>query len=348
MIGVAITNICNLKCSYCFAQHVTKEEHKIFMDPQTYKNVLEFIKADPNFDGCVGICGGEPTVNPYFGEILKIVINDPFIQHIMVYTNGINADKYIDLLTNPKIGMLINLNPPSEIGEYNYNRIDKFLEESQKRFSLKLKSVSDYFSLGINISSNDFDYQYAIDLCKKYKMHNLRASITTKIDDPQLEILDYFKSRKDSFLKFVKDCDKADIVPGRDCNPISRCCWNEEELAYLEDFDKRHNLENTQRWSEYSTCDRPVVTILPDLTSINCFALDGISKKKITEFKHAGELQNYYINFINAYNRSSYTNKECKECAHRLNGDCGMGCPAMRVEQIKKFIKLENNLLDEE
>lgn len=330
-ISIALTNACNLKCKYCFAQNITKENH-LFLKPDEYKTLLDFVLTATKD---IGIAGGEPTINPWFREIIELTLNDSRVNSVTFFSNGINAEKYIDLFLHEKSHVLLNVNSDEDIGSENFKKIDSFLENIYP--NLPKEKIADKVVLGLNLYDNDLDYSFIFPLLKKYSMRNLRVSITTKIDAPELEILDYFKERKDYLFRFLQDCVKNGIYPHPDCNIMPICLWTKDEIDYLH----RHGLHP---FVANSICSTPVITLLPDKTAVNCFALDSISKVPLYKFKDAYELINYYNIHINSYIFSSYTNEKCKKCRDRINGLCSMGCPSMRLKSIKQFMDLENNL----
>src|ERR1700712_2031170 len=83
---VEVTDRCNLSCPTCYAmssphygRHRTVEE---------VERMLDIIVANEGTPDVVQISGGEPTIHPYFFEILDIAKRKP-IKHLMVNTNGI-------------------------------------------------------------------------------------------------------------------------------------------------------------------------------------------------------------------------------------------------------------------
>lgn len=68
MPNIAITNYCNLKCPYCFADDMIHES-KNNMTLENYIKLLHYL-TEYNNEQHVGIIGGEPTLHPQFKEIL--------------------------------------------------------------------------------------------------------------------------------------------------------------------------------------------------------------------------------------------------------------------------------------
>ena len=113
MANIFLTRKCNLNCSYCFAdEFVNKANEEITID--NFKTALQFIKTHK--DEKVGLIGGEPTLHSAFAEILDILNSDDDITSYVIFTNGIELDKFIDRITNEKVGLLINCNSPENIG----------------------------------------------------------------------------------------------------------------------------------------------------------------------------------------------------------------------------------------
>ena len=72
MPNIAITNYCNLKCPYCFANDMINEQKKN-IELNNYIKLLHYLTEYNNIKE-IGIIGGEPTLHPFFKEILIIII----------------------------------------------------------------------------------------------------------------------------------------------------------------------------------------------------------------------------------------------------------------------------------
>ena len=120
MANIFLTKKCNLKCPYCFAdEFVNKDNQEISIE--NFKKALNFIKTNPLER--IGLIGGEPTIYSNFHEILQIINNDKEINQVIVYTNGIEIDKYIESLENEKFNLLINCNCEKDIGKTNFDKL---------------------------------------------------------------------------------------------------------------------------------------------------------------------------------------------------------------------------------
>ena len=105
MANIMITDVCNLHCPYCFAnEFVNHARNDIEVD--NFKKALEFILTNPTER--VGLIGGEPTTHPNFKELLKILVEDKRVTNVVLFTNGVFMEPYIEILTNPKFHILVN------------------------------------------------------------------------------------------------------------------------------------------------------------------------------------------------------------------------------------------------
>lgn len=126
MANVMMTDVCNLRCPYCFAnEFVNKNKNEISED--AFDKAVEFIIGDGTHN-TVGLIGGEPTVHSQFEYLMRKLIKDERIEGIMLYTNGILIDRFWDVICHPKIHLLINCNSPKDIGEKQYASLLKNLD----------------------------------------------------------------------------------------------------------------------------------------------------------------------------------------------------------------------------
>lgn len=117
MANIIITQRCNLKCTYCFAnEFVNKMNTDISM--QNLKIALDFILTDEN--EVIGLIGGEPTMHKNFADIFNIIISDERITRCVIFTNGTNIKKFENLFVHPKFHFIINCNSPQMMGEKMY------------------------------------------------------------------------------------------------------------------------------------------------------------------------------------------------------------------------------------
>lgn len=153
---LTLTRHCNLKCKWCYSKHKENE----YMELEFAKQVID--KFCSNGGKRIVLIGGEPTVYPYFGEIIEYIF--PYRISIGIASNGIcfSKQKYLNLLID-KIEMIhINLSL-KEVSNLGYqietgngkfydvvNAIDSFNEghiDYIVSYVLMKQSLSTLFSL---------------------------------------------------------------------------------------------------------------------------------------------------------------------------------------------------------
>lgn len=89
---ISLTNMCNLKCTYCSQGELDKEHIGV----DFYKNLIDALES-------VGIekirfTGGEPLLNKNIVTLIKYASSKKGIKDIAITTNGVLFHKYIDEL----------------------------------------------------------------------------------------------------------------------------------------------------------------------------------------------------------------------------------------------------------
>ena len=342
MANIMLTDICNLKCPYCFAnEFVNKDKNEISFD--NYIKAKEFILKDGTKG--FGLIGGEPTLHSHFKDILVDIINDNRIESVILYTNGLVCDQYLDELSHWKFKYLINLNSAEDIGMIQYQKVCQNLETM-----INDKYLLDRMTLGINFYKPNQDYGYIIELLKKFHFKKVRMSISV----PNMEVLKnknahvYFLTMKETIKTFFKDCLDNDIIPFYDCNKMPSCLITQEETNMFQKTLSKYHLEslyfNNSIITDTVEC-HPVVDIRQDLTAVRCFGLSDVSKVCIEDFDNLTELRNYYLNEFDAYAYSTSYTKKCVDCQKRKILKCTGGCLAFKINDIEKLKSVHYQLM---
>ena len=327
MANIMLTYRCNLHCSYCFAnEFVNKENTDITV--RNFRKAVDFLTRSGKTN--IGLIGGEPTLHPVFQLLMEMLIADPKVSGITLYTNGLLLDRYIPQVTQPKVRMLVNCNSPLVIGEKAYAAMQKNLDTLFWQHYMK-----DRIHLGINLYSDDMDYSYIMDLLQRYKVHRLRISVTVPDFSTcgEIDVLDYFKQRKPFLLKFFRDMDSIQVLPYYDCNHPPYCIWTDEEKQWLEAYTARYPDWSTNLAGHHSQCI-PAVDILPNLQAVRCFGMSDYVKVPIDDFHNIRDLTSYFLNEIDANAYSLSACGECKNCYERKVRLCAAGCIGFKASRI--------------
>lgn len=337
-----LTDVCNLACPYCFAnEFVNKDKNEI--SEEAFHKAVDFILGDGTHK-TIGLIGGEPTIHSKFDIFIRKLINDERVNSIVIYTNGIRIDDYWDIITHPKVHLLINCNPPEDIGEKQFEKLSQNLDRL-----LIDKEFKSNVTLGINMYNPSFNYEYILNFLIKYKFDHVRVSITvpnlenTRNRDAHL----YFQKIKQRMFDFFDVLLKNQIVPNFDCNKIPSCLIEEFELErfsqYLKDEMFAKKIRKSNIMNKKVQC-MPVIDIRQDLTAVRCFGLSEVTKQNIADYKTISELESHYIRTIDAFSYNTTYSEKCIDCGLRDTMQCNGGCLAFKIDKIVKM----NKYVDEE
>ncbi len=332
MANIMMTDVCNLRCPYCFAnEFVNKDTNAI--SEENFDKAVDFIVGDGSHSS-VGLIGGEPTIHPDFEKFLRKLIRDDRVKTVVVYTNGIRIHEYWDVICHPKVRLLINCNSPKDIGEKNYARLCENLE-----YLIETRMFRKNITLGINMYGPDFPYQYILDLLKKYELHHVRVSITVpNLDDERnADAHVYFEKIKPRMFAFFHELFQNEIIPNYDCNKLPSCLVSEEDVAefrpYGENAFIHKHIDDSNMNDKIVKCS-PVIDIRQDLTAVRCFGLSECTKQNINDFSGIQELENYYRRTIDAYACNTVYSEKCIDCHMREVKKCNGGCLAFKIKDI--------------
>ena len=338
MANLVINTYCNLKCPYCFAEDEKQTYVNQEMTEENFKKAVNWITKT---DDRVGIIGGEPTLHSKFGDYMMYLINNPKVNTIMLYTNGTHMEKYLTLLSNHKVRLLVNLNHPEVVG--GEKKLNKILDNIEKLIALKKDNdiEESQLSIGLNLYKPGQDYQFFIDALKRFDMHTCRMSVSIEniANMREYDPMDYFKKMKDTLVNFLWDLIKIDCITREDCNFIPKCLFEEQELdtinAELHRVARKHNICP----SEAEICVQSCVNgfapldIHPDLTASKCFGCSEYDKQNIHDHCDWQHLNNYFRKSITDFSRIIPFSKVCTtEC--KYYSECYAGCMKYKLNKI--------------
>ena len=331
MANIMVNETCNLRCPYCFAEEFVNKSQKEMTLPD-FRKALDFVLSDES-NAQVGIIGGEPLLYTHINEAMRIALDDPRTELVMIFTNAVDLDRLeTDILESPKFRMLVNCNSPEDMGAKAFEK----MRENLLRFKYE-HSGDGRFRLSVNIYKPDFNYSYVIPLVREMEFDVIRLSISVpqKGDLKGKKPLDYFREMKPVAIKFIGDMIRCGVITGFDCNFIPGCVFTEEEIDGLTGAKEVLRSGLADRYSrmfwervifcEYNNCS-PVIDVLPDLKAIRCFGLSEHTKRDIRDFRDIGELGMHYINTIDRPAIGIWTQDECADCYIRETGGCSCGC----------------------
>ncbi|MCX6111893.1 MAG: radical SAM/SPASM domain-containing protein [Proteobacteria bacterium] len=119
-VYLEISNICNLRCSFC---PTVKREKKFIFLPDFKKIITQ---VAPLTEVISLHLMGEPLTHPNFSDILKAC--EPFGTKIQITTNGIEINKFKDLILNSKAIKQVNFSIQCFKDNFPNKDLDNYLQ----------------------------------------------------------------------------------------------------------------------------------------------------------------------------------------------------------------------------
>ena len=313
MANIGITNYCNLKCPYCFAEDFKADEPRN-MSLDEFKEGLNFIQGyEP-----VKILGGEPTLHPQFKNILSETFKHCLVynSHCTIFTNGANLKQYLPLIDQYSFFMsvLINCNSPQYQSIKDYNNLLNLID-----YIYTNEKYRTFTELGCTIHLLCKNYDFLWDILKKYNIKLLRISVASPggvYTNNRNSKDEYYQELKTMFLDFTKVAEQNNVMLSFDCNQIPRCYFTADELEFIDKNSENHRPE----WCE------PTIDILMDHQVIPCFG--NYHPTDYTEFDDTYELRRYFTFKTNYDATVQNDDGKCASCKQFKHFQCQGGCLA--------------------
>ena len=298
MPNIILTEYCNLKCPYCFANQMIESSEKNNITMTQLDNILNWLLLDLQNEPChIGLLGGEPTLHPQFKEILNKINYFSSLTNATstIFTNGLNLSSYITSV-GINTSILININKlPINLTKKLISNLD--LVNYQKWFEIN-KVI-----LGCNLYAEETDYSFFWNIIDQYPINEIRMSVTSPTqsslkNDKKL----YYNAMKDIFIDFLKQAKKRQIKINYDCNQLPLCFLTQQEQELVNSLGQYHN-----------ACE-PVIDITPDFKATCCF---GVYNNPIecNEFNNLSEMEKYFKSqmLLKTINNNTSICQNCKE-----------------------------------
>ena len=228
MANLIITSQCNINCSFCFAGKAG-EAAAPHMEPLEFQHLVR--QLSPGSE--IRFCGGEPTLNPRFFEMLVWAVNET-ANPIIIMTNGIWPDRVFQKMEQlgpdvwKRISVLFNIHRESFYSPEDHARLMAVLD-----IVYPLNAI-----LGNTIHSTTFTGEYIIRLAKRFNIPTLRYSIAA----PTLENVENALIGSEDYRKlagpvhsFLMNADREGLTVNADCGYIPFCMFTEAQQRGLID-----------------------------------------------------------------------------------------------------------------
>lgn len=320
-MNILLTNNCNRKCPYCFAQErisyraSEKGEDLPRKAPrqisrEDYRTVLDFVIGSG--EKRVSLLGGEPSLHNEFIDLLEET--RALGLETTIFTNGIWGEKIVAAFSSrikkgdPHVNLIVNVNHPDDTPSK---------EKEAQEFLLSI--LGEFCALSFNIYREDFAPLFLIDIierfrCKRHIRLGVAAPLAHHVNQ-HVDIVRY-KHLSPTIMQLAKRCDGKNINIGFDCGFVL-CMFSAEELGKLHLANVRCRFD----------CG-PALDVGTDLSVWPCFPLSTFSKGvHLRDFDDVKGILKY---FHKQFNRLYWTGavSDCIECRYRKRKQCAGGCAA--------------------
>lgn len=205
-----VTTQCQYRCSYCYAHDMltNKFDSKLH---NAYKLVLMRLKLIKSHDFCIELLGGEPTLHPYFYEIVDGCFSLSRCKNVMIVTNlarpidfysSFNIEKFkglqFDVSFHPEYVKNVNdwCKKLKQLNEYEHLDVMANVNlVEDKKYIDSYTSIIEYciennieISLNALFSTEKYVAEYSNDfltIFEKYKdslLNNLQSNLIKFVD----------------------------------------------------------------------------------------------------------------------------------------------------------------------
>jgi MoaA/NifB/PqqE/SkfB family radical SAM enzyme len=314
MANLSITNVCNKKCAYCFANDTLNEFGKTYINAKTFEKALDYLERSGLKQA--RFLGGEPTLHPNFIDFVKKALDRGL--DIMLFTNGLMSDKTLEYLTTipqERIAVLMNTIHPDENNDQGIIL--------QKKIMKRLGKV---IIAGVNIYNSRQELNFLLEYVSRY---NLKNEIRLGISHSVLSRNNIFLHPKEyqetgyNIAQFKIEAKKSGVSLGFDCGFVP-CMFPDEYFELL-----------SEELKKAGTCCHPIIDMLSDGSFIACYPLNNLLKIKINNHLNARDLILNFEKAISPY-RETGIYPYCTNCP-LFNNRCNGGCMSFRIQRFSNF-----------
>jgi len=317
MANLVITNACNQRCSYCFADAYLQnnERPSTCLSQSGFNKYLDYL--DRSKIDQVRLLGGEPTLHPKFGQFVKMSIQRK--KSILVFSNGLMPESALQtILEVPKdqIKVLVNVTPTTnqENVETKHRQVEVISQLESRAF------------LGFTLFDLDPDLLFPI--LEVVHNTNCRRSIRLGISQPSpygnVSISPkHYRRIGMLVMNFIKAAFESKIQIELDCGFV-RCMFSESDIQDMKTMNVIHGWHCT-----------PIIDLLEDESAIACFPLsDGFTVKNAMDYSE-NELIHLFVE-NEKHLRVVGVFAECSTCSYRIHDSCSAGCLSAAIHRMHK------------
>jgi MoaA/NifB/PqqE/SkfB family radical SAM enzyme len=309
MANVLLTNRCNLRCAYCFAQERLEGNRNQVMTLADVATVIAFLKRSDH--PILRAMGGEPTLHPEFPRIVEMALAEGM--RVDVLSNATWPAEYNDFfrrISPRRLLFLLNIDHPDNYAPSQWERIERNTAAVAARGTV---------TLSFNLFEEQPRYEYLLDLIRRHRIDKVRMSFSLPVLGARNACLtlEQCKTLGPAVVELVRRAGALGAEVRMD-NAVPLCVFSYEqvgELLMTGALDLKRN----------ARCE-PIVDIGPDLSVWCCFCLSRLWNRRLDEFENLQEIQTYYRQAMGLYQGRLYPMDACDDCKYRDLWGCQGGC----------------------
>lgn len=306
-LTIRITDDCNLRCAYCFAQH--EESTGRYVSEEDFGYFLGFCLRS-GMRG-IRITGGEPMKHPHAHRFIRLAVQAGLPVHI--FSNFTIPDS-IQGINVPAgaLSFLVNVNDKDTYGSGEWDVLTE---------NLKRASESAYQTvLAYTVHSMPFNLEHIKELAVKHGVSKIRISPAKPIIGAnnlwiRQEEIPLFAASVHTLYLELATLGKQLVL---DC-PIPICHIPPEYLPFF-----LNNLKLTGRCGFGISVD-------VNLEVGHCYITNSLlERRSLRGFKDASEMLGHMAMCVKKLDESCPVFDKCNDCNYRIQKICTAGCYGIR------------------
>ena len=331
-MNIAITNVCNQKCAYCFEGNWKRQKPLQFISLDNFDRLLRWRDWSTGRIPILSLYGGEPTLHPQLSDIVNMTrAYNPKIS-IRLYTNLVCENDIIQEMIFKEVQIVPNVDQfEKDNNTYNTPLIIKNLDY------LNSLPPNNKYNITVTVSHPQKDFTFLYEILERGKDHISNLKVTHS--SPGSEFKNKFQKELnyDTYAKVLEVVTRCkEISPSltfaSGC-PVNYCLISDQLLNQLEKLG--------YRFMRFCGEFGPNADILPDLSCHRCFAFQynpEMSIKNVLEYPN-------YDSMIEALEskKLAFQHKYPMMCDKgKCNyANCEGLCPALNYYQYSQEAKMK-------
>ncbi len=311
-MNLILARACTNNCPYCFEATEREKGRQNLISAENVIKVAEWARKS-NL-ASMSFLGGEPFLHPELGNIVKLFRRACPGTNLRILTGGVFNKRLLDTISPQDTGLVFNVNEPRDYkNPKHFNKVINNIEQSiRKGFNVVL---------GFNVWRRDFDTRFMPELANRLGRSKFCWTVANPIKGHTSNVVgfDQYNVLADRCFEMLKNASSLKLETLSDC-PLPYCFFNDAQLGWVTQYHPR-------TISNLGVCS-PILDITPELEVIRCFALSGMQRVNLLDFRNELELRDWFIKNIDDRLLQGGCFTKCNHCIHFEKGRCYGGCLA--------------------